>query len=287
MNDKLITLISKNGKINGYICTLRGVIDEVGESQGLNLISKAVFARALSAAVLLSGSLKSDSDMLTLKWECTGPVGAITVQVNGKGIMRGNIKNRSLSLIESSIDSEGFRTEPYMGFGEFVVSRKLFNSNRDYNSVGVIETGEIAEDITRFLSDSMQIDSGLKLGLDISPDNKTTAAGGILLMAMPGASDQDIDKIEAVIDNLNSVTRILSVLDKNTIKKFADDNDLIVVGERSISFECGCNADKIKSVMKQLSYEEFTHYITDEGIISAVCEFCNKKYDFTPEEIRQ
>ncbi len=281
----LITLLSENSKIHGYFCTISDLADEIGILQELSPVSKAVFLRVMVAGTLLSGNLKNPEDILTLKWDCTGPASHIVFQIDGSGSCKGTIGNRNLMLAEGLSEKGAFKTEPYIGFGEFTVSRRLHRSSRDYNSVGVIETGEIAQDITRFLRDSLQVDSGLKIGLNIKPDNTTAGAGGILFMAMPGASDNDIDRLEELTDSIESMTEFVTADGLFKIEDFAKKHGFFIVSSREITYKCGCSDKKIIAALSGLKTEEFAEYITEDGTITCRCEYCNKQYKFLPQEI--
>lgn len=71
-------------------------------------------------------------------------------------------------------------------------------------------SGEIAEDITAYFAESEQIPTACSLGVLVEKDLSVAAAGGYLIQLLPGASDADIDKIEAGISQVGQVTHHLS-----------------------------------------------------------------------------
>ena len=69
--------------------------------------------------------------------------------------------------------------------------------------------GEIAEDLTRYFAESEQIPSACALGVLVDTDCSVKCAGGWLVQLMPCVKDSDIDKLEANLAKLESMTAML------------------------------------------------------------------------------
>ncbi|OHD12882.1 MAG: hypothetical protein A2086_02210 [Spirochaetes bacterium GWD1_27_9] len=286
-NDILITTLSENKKIYGYLAITKNTAEQAQKNHNMNIISSAIFCRALTATVLLGGNLKNSKDILTLRWNCTGPVKSILIETTGEGNVKGYIGNNNLQLIEDSIFDNTIKAEPYIGFGELNVTRNSIDGKQPYSSVTVIETGEIAEDISLYLEQSLQIQSAIKIGLSINKDNQIEASGGLLLIAMPDATEEDVKKIHSSFENIHSFTEILNsnIEETEIIKKFLSDLKLEIISTKNIQFKCTCDENKIKGFLKTLKKEEFTEYITEEGKIDAECQYCGRKYSFSPQDL--
>lgn len=48
--------------------------------------------------------------------------------------------------------------------------------------------------------------------------------------------------------------------------------------------EC-CNLEKVKNVLKSLGKEQLSVIIEEDKRAEIVCPYCNKKYDFSEEEL--
>jgi molecular chaperone Hsp33 len=287
MSDILVNILSKNKMINGYFCVLSDSARKIQKSHKMNIISSAVFCRALSGAVLLSGNLKNSNDILTLKWNCTGPAKSIFVEVTGNGQVRGYIDDNNLQLIDESLNENQIKAGPYIGLGELIVSRIAFDGKEPYNSVVLIESGEIAEDLSIYMKQSLQIESALNIGLSISRENSIEVCGGLLLMGMPGIKDEDIKKIYSSFSAISSFTDLLKTnnADINIISAMLNDLDMDIISIKNIEFSCHCSSDKIIKYLKTLTSEQFTDFITSEGKIDAECQYCGMLYSFLPQEI--
>ena len=73
----------------------------------------------------------------------------------------------------------------------------------------ILITSEIADDLTYYFANSEQVPSSVGLGVLMNKDNTVEQAGGFIIQLMPGATDEFIDKLEARIKEIKSVTAML------------------------------------------------------------------------------
>jgi len=290
-NDILINIISKDKKINGYLTLINNTAREIQKNHKLNIVSSSILCRALIANVLLSGNLKNKYDSLSIKWDCTGPAKTIFVEANYEGNVKGYIAEPNLKLLENSLEKGSIKAEPYIGFGKFVISRKTFDNRPPYNSICVIETGEIAEDISIYLKQSLQIKSAINIAISISNSNYIEICGGLLLMAMPGTSENYINDIHDKFLSIGSFTDLLKENIDNNINNILNDIldklNMIEIQKKNIIFKCNCNKEKILNILKSLDKDDFLNYISDNGKINASCQYCGKEYNFMPDEVQK
>ena len=249
----------------------------------MNNISTAVFARALTATTLLSGNLKNPDDRLAMTWDCNGPVKKLCIETDGAGNIRGFIENSQLEFIERSVQDGEFSTEPYIGFGELNVSRETGNS-APYQSVVVIETGEIAQDLSLFLEQSLQIQSAVNIALSVDKNNQILCAGGLMLMGLPGITEQEIKEMYEEFQKITNLTDVLCK-DEQAIFEMFNALNMDIIGSRNIQFNCKCNADKVKNVLKSLKTEDLQEFISKNGCYETSCRYCGAQYKITKEEL--
>ena len=73
----------------------------------------------------------------------------------------------------------------------------------------ILVTGEIAEDLTYYFATSEQIPSSVALGVLMNRDNTVSQSGGFIIQLMPGAPEDMIDRLEARLKEIASVTTLL------------------------------------------------------------------------------
>lgn len=57
-----------------------------------------------------------------------------------------------------------------------------------------------------------------------------------------------------------------------------------VFDPQSVVHQCRCSQERLKSVLTQFTEEDRAHMLKD-GKVEAVCQFCNRTYKFSPEEL--
>ena len=276
-NDFLITTLSKNKNIHGYFTSIKNSVTALKNSHRMNIIAATIFSRAMVGTTLLSGNLKNQPDYLSTAWNCTGLVKKIYTEATYQGIIRGFIEEPNPAFIEGSVYEGSIKAEPYIGFGEIIISRNSFDNRPPYNSVVVIETGEIAQDISIYLDQGLQIQSALKIGFSANKENEIEACGGLLLMAMPGADEYELNDVYHAFESLGSLTDILLEEDAKVNSMF-NKLGLEIVNSKAIKFGCRCNEENIIEILKSLGKDEIQRFIIDDKNVEVECQYCGRKY---------
>lgn len=58
-----------------------------------------------------------------------------------------------------------------------------------------------------------------------------------------------------------------------------------VYDPQKVAFGCTCSAERVKAALEQYSSEDISHMITDDGKVTADCQFCGALYVFDPEKV--
>ena len=152
-----------------------------------------------------------------------------------------------------------------------------------------LQTGEIGDDLAYYYAYSLQIPSVVAVGVHVNPDNSVKAAGGILIQAMPDATDEELEKLENNVKKLEGVTKYLISGKKieDLIKRLIDFDELQFLEKRKIKFQCWCSKEKSEEAVVALGPEEIKKSIEKNEPIEVTCRFCLKKYVFTPDELKR
>ena len=151
----------------------------------------------------------------------------------------------------------------------------------------ILVSGEIAEDLTYYFATSEQIPSTVALGVLMNRDNTVRRAGGFLIQLMPGAPDELIDRLEAKIGEIDSVT---SMLDKNMspedILDFVLGEFTLIINDRIPSaYHCDCSRERVARALLSIGRKDLDELVREGRDVEMACHFCSRKYVFTPEEI--
>ena len=134
-------------------------------------------------------------------------------------------------------------------------------------------SGEIAEDFTAYFAESEQIPTACALGVLVDRDYTVAAAGGYLIQLLPGASDADIDKIEAGIAKVGQVTNHLSqgVSPEDLLKEVLSGFDMEILETVPVEYRCYCSRERMQTALISMGREELADLIQGQGRAEMTC----------------
>lgn len=284
MSDYLVKTLAYEGFVRAYAVNATETIAEAQRRHDTWNTSSAALGRTMIGALMLGATLKGE-DKMTVKIEGNGPAGAIVVDSNGKGEVKGYIKNPHISLPLNEVGKIDVRgavgTE-----GMFTVIKDL-GLKEPFSGQTPIVSGEIGEDFTYYLAVSEQIPSAVGVSVLVDTDDSIKTAGGFMIQIMPGASDEIIDKIEA---RLKETARISTLLDEGQtpeeiLQKLLATDDVEFLETMSVQFKCDCSKEKFASAIITLGAEQIQELIDQDHGAEAVCAFCNNKYEYSEADL--
>ena len=284
MSDYLVKALAYEGFVRAYAVNATETIAEAQRRHDTWNTSSAALGRTMIGALMLGATLKGE-DKMTVKIEGNGPAGAIVVDSNGKGEVKGYIKNPHISLPLNEVGKIDVRgavgTE-----GMFTVIKDL-GLKEPFSGQTPIVSGEIGEDITYYLAVSEQIPSAVGVSVLVDTDDSIKTAGGFMIQIMPGASDEIIDQIEA---RLKETARISTLLDEGQtpeeiLQKLLATDDVEFLETMSVQFKCDCSKEKFASAIITLGAEQIQELIDQDHGAEAVCAFCNNKYEYSEADL--
>ena len=108
-------------------------------------------------------------------------------------------------------------------------------------------------------------------------------AGGVVMQVMPGASDAAIFMAEDVMSQLNNVSSLIQEIGAEGIfDKFIEDVEYTAYEPK---YNCLCSREYIEGVLISLGKKELDDIVEKEGNVTVDCQFCNKKYVFTKDDV--
>lgn len=284
MSDYLVKALAYEGFVRAYAVNATETIAEAQRRHDTWNTSSAALGRTMIGALMLGATLKGE-DKMTVKIEGNGPAGAIVVDSNGKGEVKGYIKNPHISLPLNEVGKIDVRgavgTE-----GMFTVIKDL-GLKEPFSGQTPIVSGEIGEDFTYYLAVSEQIPSAVGVSVLVDTDDSIKTAGGFMIQIMPGASDEIIDQIEA---RLKETARISTLLDEGQtpeeiLQKLLATDDVELLETMSVQFKCDCSKEKFASAIITLGAEQIQELIDQDHGAEAVCAFCNNKYEYSEADL--
>ncbi len=284
MNDMLIRAITKDAGIQITAIKSHDMVERARCIHHTTPLATAALGRTLTAASMMGNQLKNPEGSITVQVKGNGEAGAIVAVSDAAGNVRGYLQNPAVDLplrADGKLDVGGA-----VGRGYLMVIKDIGMKEPVTGTVALV-TGEIAEDITRYFVESEQIPSACALGVLIDVDCSVKQAGGYLVQLMPGVTDEQITRLEQNIAAAGSVTgmfergmdlyaMIHAVLDGFQVEFFEAE---------PVEYRCACSRDKVTRALISMGREELTQLAEEQEHSEITCQFCDRVYGFTAEEL--
>lgn len=289
--DKIIQGTAAGGTIRVFAAITTDVLREAVRRHETSPTVSAALGRVLTGTLLLGGTFK-DYDRLTVKIECSGPVGGIVAETGGNGSVRGYVKNPGVELPAAS--NGKFDVGGMVGDGMFYVIRESgfdigLHKDPYVGSVPLV-SGEIGEDLAYYLAKSEQIPSAVLLGVLLkSKEPFVAASGGVLVQMLPGANEHIITMIEDTIRHAPHVTEAIEAGagPEDLLRLALGEIDFTVLDEKEASFRCNCSIERARSMIGSLGAAEVESMIKEDRGARMTCGFCNETYSFSEADLEE
>lgn len=282
---KLIRCISQDGTLVMMAADTTDMVEEAQRIHQTSAVTSAALGRLLTASSLMGSMLKGENESITLRLNGGGPAGSVIAVADSNGNARGYVMN---SVVEIPLNAKGkLDVAGAVGTDGSLTVIKDLNLKEPYIGQVPIISGEIAEDITSYYAVSEQIPTVCALGVLVNPDLSIKAAGGFIIQLLPTAADDTIDAVERCISGIPSVTEMLvsGLSPAEICKKVLSEFELDVLDESAPVYECKCSRERVEKALISTGLDSLKELAEDEKT-EVSCQFCDKKYSFTPAEIR-
>lgn len=285
--DTIKKYLALDGKVSISIIESTNLVEEARKIHDLTPTTTAALGRLITGAALMGVDLKSVHDDITIQIKGDGPIGSMIAVADKFPRVRAYIQNPHVEL---PLNENG-----KINVGEAVGKTGFLNIIKDiglkepYIGIVPLVSGEIAEDFAKYFAESEQKPSAIALGVLVDKEG-VSRAGGYLLSLMPDADDDIVTKIEENIKKVPSISKILS---ENTnldeIAKIITGDTNVQIIEENIypMYACNCNKEKFEKGLISLGIKELEEMMREEKDTEIVCNFCNKKYIFDKNDLKQ
>lgn len=257
--------------------TINSAINIHGFSQPVAV----AMGKALTITAFMSGNFKGRGNKLT-----------IIIDGNGKGgkmVLCGDFGARVRGYIENpkACEGEDVSVSEIVGKDGALNVIKDFGLKEPYNGLSQLVNGNIDEDFAYYFTTSEQLPSAVALGVKMQ-DGKCVKAGGIIVQPMPNCSEEEIFILNDIVSNFTNVGELLTKMSAQEIVDFYFGHfEISRLPDIEEAYECTCSRERIEGMLITLGKEEAMQIVKAQGNIEVGCEFCNKKYVFTKEDVER
>ena len=284
MNDYMIRATAADGQIRAFAATTKEMVETAKNAHNTSPIATSALGRLMTAAAMMGSDLKGEGELLTLRIEGDGPIGGLLVTADGKGDVKGYAFNPDVMLppnAQGKLDVGGS-----LGLGVLSVIKDI-GLKEPYVGQTQLITGEIAEDLTYYFATSEQVPSSVALGVLMNKDNTVRQAGGFIIQLLPDASDEIIDRLEAKLSGISSITSLLDAgkTPEEILTDILGEFGLEILKKMPVQFHCDCERSRVEKAIISIGRKEIQDMIDEGKEIEVNCQFCNKHYKFSVDEL--
>jgi molecular chaperone Hsp33 len=299
--------------IRGRVARLDGVLSGILAQHDYPNSVEALVAEMALLTALIGQSIKLRWK-LSLQVQTNGPVRMIATDYYGaeQEGQPGKIRAYA-SYDEDRVDPDG---APFaqLGKGYFAVLIDQGQGMKPYQGITPLAGTSISNAAEAYFAQSEQLPTRFELtfGKSTQPGGKESwRAGGVMIQHMPkaspfasgegGSGDAGLLVAKDLVqgddsDNWNRVNILLdSVEELELIGPTVSSTNLLlrlfheeiprVFDPQPIAFGCTCTEDRVRQSLSIYSAKDLTHMTTDEGRITADCQFCGAHYDLDPATV--
>lgn len=297
--------------IRGRVARLDGTLDRILGQHDYPLPVEALVAETVLLTALIGQTIK-------LRWK-------LSLQVRGNGPIRLIATDYYAPQEEgeaarmrayASFDADRVDgSEPFsqIGDGYFAVLLDQGDGNVPYQGITPLAGGSLSACAETYFAQSEQLPTRFQLAFGrsrLAGAAESWRAGGVMVQHMPKASPHATGggtgegQLLAATDlldgddaeNWNRVNLHLSTVEEmELVGPSVQPTELLVrlfhedvprvFDPQGVAFGCSCSADRVRQSLSIYSAKDIATMTTDEGIVTADCQFCGAHYEFDPATV--
>lgn len=286
MSDYIVRATAANNQIRAFAVTSKETVEKARQAHNTSPVATAALGRLLTAGSMMGIMMKGEKDILTLQIKAGGPLGGVTVTADSNGNVKGYVKNPEVLIPANEKGKLDVATAVGVGFLNVIKDMGL---KEPYIGQTVLQTSEIAEDLTYYFATSEQVPSSVGLGVLMEHNNTVKQAGGFIIQLMPFAEEEVIQKLENSLSKITSVTQMLDegLTPEMILERILGDfSDIQIMETTKTQFYCNCSKERVSKAIISIGKKDIKEMIQDGEDIEVNCHFCNTQYNFNVEELK-
>lgn len=286
MSDHIVRATAANAQIRAFAATTRELVETARKAHNTSPVVTAALGRLMTGGVMMGTTLKGEKDLLTLQVSGDGPIKGMTVTADSQGNVKGYAIEPQVMLPPNAagkLDVGGA-----VGEGMLRVIKDM-GLKEPYVGQTILQTGEIAEDLTYYFATSEQVPSSVGLGVLMEKDNTVKQAGGFIVQLMPFTEDRVVEKLEQNLNEFSSVTTVLNEgkTPEEMLRILLEGMDVEITDTIPAQFYCNCDKKRVERAIISIGKKEIREMISENKEIEVNCHFCNTSYQFSVEELKE
>ena len=310
-DDTVLPFQFDRSDIRGRIARLDGVLDHILSRHKYPAIVSALVAEMTMLVALIGPTAK-------LRWK-------LSLQVRGNGAVRtiaadyfapdGEGEPAKIRAWASFDENRLDDRPPFeqIGEGYFAVMIHQGQDMQPYQGITPLAGGSLSACAQTYFAQSEQIPTRFSLAhgrSQLSGSPEYWRAGGVMLQTLPtqpmdpsegasgetglieaadilqGEESEDWNRANILLDTVETLELIgPKVGPTDLLLRLFHEESPRVYDPQRIEFGCPCTSDKVRDTLSIYSAKDIAHMTTEDGIVTADCQFCGAHYEFDPNSL--
>ena len=280
--DEMLHLTLMDGQARVLLCRTTGMARRAAEIHCPSSTALAALSRTMTATAMLGVMMKGEDTSVTVTVNGNGPAGKITAVAHG-GRVKATAAHPEADLPlkkDGHLDVGGLVGHQ----GKLTVIKDLGMREPYVGQINLI-SGELGEDFAQYFTVSEQQPSLVALGALVH-ERYCLSAGGILVQAMPGCSEELLEQLEMRSVFFSAISREVADMTLDSLAKaWFDGLDMKLLEREPVSWQCDCSREKMEKALIAMGREELRSLIEEDGQAELTCHFCRTAHQFTRQQL--
>ncbi len=299
--------------IRGRVARLDGVLDRVLSQHNYPPEIEALVAEIALLTAMIGQTIK-------LRWKLSlqvrgdGPARLIATDYYAPEKDGAPGRIRAYASYDAERLQPGVDPFSQIGKGYFAILIDQGSGTTPYQGITPIAGGSLSSCAETYFAQSEQLPTQFSTSFGksrMSGETESWRAGGIMLQKMPkaspfaapleGAEEQSLLKpadilAEDDLEDWNRANILLSTVEEmELIGPRVQPTDLLVrlfheeqprvFDPQPVAFGCNCSKDRVRNSLSMYSAKDIRHMTTEEGTVTADCQFCGEHYILDPKTV--
>jgi molecular chaperone Hsp33 len=309
-DDTVLPFQLDNSDVRGRIARLDGVLEHVLEQHNYPPAIEALVAEVALLTAMIGQTIK-------LRWKLSiqvrsdGPARIIATDYYAPTADGQPARIRAYASYDEARIDPNADAFSHVGTGYFAILIDQGEGNKPYQGITPLTGDSLSSCAEAYFAQSEQLPTRFELSFGrstLAGSDETWRAGGVMLQKMPKASPSAVPLESTSPDGLLSASDILEGDDfenwnrANILLDTVDPLELIgpsvqptdllvrlfhedkprVFEAQPITFGCSCSEVSVRRSLSIYSAKDIATMTTEDGIVSADCQFCGAHYVMDP-----
>lgn len=280
--DEMLHITLFGGMARVLLCRTTGMARKAAEIHQPSSTALAAMSRTMTATAMLGVMMKNDEASVTVTVAGDGPGGKITSVAHG-----GKVK---ISMHHPEVELP-LKKDGHLDVGGLVGHEGRLTVIKDlglkepYVGQSPLVSGELGEDFAQYFTTSEQVPSLVALGCLVH-DGFCMSAGGALMQAMPGCTEEMLEQLEVRSLFFTSISREVAEDSLEDLAKgWFEGMDMQILSRESLSYQCDCSREKMERALIAMGKRDLLELIEEDHGAELTCHFCRTVHRFTEEDL--